>query len=129
MKSKPLIAVLFLVALMVSIPGCDGEQNELEIKAAIIEEVDISIAESDPQKILVYIKGGLADSCTTFHDLTAERSGNTITIEVTTERPVGAICAQIYRYFEKNVSLGSDFTSGETYTVDVNGVVETFEYP
>ena len=89
----------------------------------------ISIDESDPQHVLVYIKGGLADSCTTFHDLTAERSGSTITIEVTTGRPVDAICTQIYRYFEKNVSLGSGFTSGQTYSVDVNGVVETFEYP
>ena len=126
---KLLVAVLLLAASVIAAPSCDSEQMELEIKEAPIHEVRVSIAESYPEQVLVYIKGGLADSCTTFHDLTAERSGNTIYIEVTTERPVDAVCAQIYRYFERNVNLGSNYTSGQTYTVDVNGVTETFVYP
>jgi len=129
MKIKLLVMVLLLAASMIAAPGCDSEQTELETEAAPIHEVSVSIAESYPEQVIVYIKGGLADSCTTFHDLTAEHSGNTIYIEVTTERPVDAVCAQIYRYFERNVNLGSDFTSGQTYTVDVNGVTETFVYP
>jgi hypothetical protein len=36
------------------------------------------------------------------------------------KRPKGKICAQIYSYFEENVALGSDFASGEIYTVNVN---------
>ena len=108
--------------------SCQPEPAEpgIEIRLAPIEEVQVNIAESYPQQIFVYIKGGLSDSCTTFHDLTTERSGTTINIEVTTQRPRGKECAQVYSFFEKNVSLGTDFTSGETYTINVNDETTSF---
>jgi len=132
MRTKLSIIALFLAAMIVAAVGCQWGQLELEIKQAPIHEVQVNIAESYPEQIFVYIKGGLADSCTAFHDLKTERCENTINtinIEVTTERPRDAICAQVYGYFEKNVNLGSDFIRGETYIVDVNGVIRTFEYP
>jgi hypothetical protein len=95
-------------------------RGEMETKPAPIEEVSVNIAESFPVQVFVYIRGGLADSCTTFHEIETERSGNTIDILVTTQRPKDAICAQVYTTFEENVALGSDFTPGETYTVNVN---------
>jgi len=108
--------------------GCKSTpvKLELEIRRAPIHEVRINIAESYPQQVFVYIKGGLADSCTTFHELTTKRSGNTINIEVTVKRPKNSICAQVYGYFEKNENLGIDFTSGETYTINVNDKTTTF---
>ena len=129
MRAKLSIIALVLAAMIVAAVGCQWGQPELEIKQAPIHEVQVNIAESYPEQIFVYIKGGLADSCTTFHDLETERCENTINIEVTTERPKDAVCAQVYGYFEKNVALGSDFIRGETYIVDVNGVIRTFEYP
>jgi hypothetical protein len=102
---------------------------ELEIRLAPIHEVQVNIAESFPEQIFVYIKIGLADSCTTFHELITERSGNTVNITVTTERPRDVICAQIYSYFEQNIALGSDFARGESYTVNVNDVTTSFKYP
>ena len=129
MRAKLSIIALVLAAMIVAAVGCQWGQPELEIKQAPIHEVQVNIAESYPEQIFVYIKGGLADSCTTFHDLKTERCENTINIEVTTERPRDAVCAQVYGYFEKNVALGSDFIRGETYIVDVNGVIRTFEYP
>jgi inhibitor of cysteine peptidase len=129
MRAKLSIIALVLAAMIVAAVGCQWGQPELEIKQAPIHEVQVNIAESYPEQIFVYIKGGLADSCTTFHDLKTERIDNTINIEVTTERPRDAVCAQVYGYFEKNVNLGSDFIRGETYIVDVNGVIRTFEYP
>ena len=129
MRAKLSIIALVLAAMIVAAVGCQWGQLELEIKQAPIHEVQVNIAESYPEQIFVYIKGGLADSCTTFHDLETERIDNTINIEVTTERPRDAVCAQVYGYFEKNVNLGSDFIRGETYIVDVNGVIRTFEYP
>jgi len=86
----------------------------------------VNIAESYPPQVLVYIKGGLADSCTTFHKLTTEREGKNVTITVTTKRPKDAICAEVYGFFEKTVNLGSDFTSGETYTLRVNDKTTIF---
>ena len=131
MRTKLSIIALVLAAMIVAAVGCQYNivVQEIEIRLAPIHEVQVSIAESYPEQIFVYIKGGLADSCTTFHDLKTERIDNTINIEVTTERPRDAVCAQVYGYFEKNVNLGSDFIRGETYIVDVNGVIRTFEYP
>lgn len=129
MKANFIIAVLVLPAILALISGCRGEDSGLEIKLAPIHEVEISIAESFPEQILVHITGGLTDSCTAFHELTTERIDNAIKIQVTTERPRDAFCVQVYGYFEKYINLDSDFTNGVIYTVDVNGTIRTFEYP
>jgi inhibitor of cysteine peptidase len=131
MKAKLLVTTLVFTALILAFVGCqvDTGEQEIEIKLAPIHDAHISINMSLPEQIFVDIKGGLADSCTTFHDLETERSGNTIDITVTTERPKDAVCAQVYSYFKKNVALGSDFISGETYIVNINDVTISFEYP
>ena len=95
-------------------------EDDMVIRLAPIEEVRVNIAESFPVQIFVYIRGGLADACTTLHEVKTERSDSTINIEVTTQRPKDTVCAQVYSTFEENVALGSDFTPGETYTVNVN---------
>ena len=38
----------------------------------------------------------------------------------------GLLCAQVVSTTEHNVALGTEFIQGETYTVLVNGVTETF---
>ncbi|MFC2058358.1 hypothetical protein ACFLTS_01775 [Chloroflexota bacterium] len=104
----------------------DGPNQAVEISLAPIDEVQISIAESYPSQVIVYIQGGLRDGCTTFHDLDIQRDKNIIEIEVTTERPEEAACDAVYSQFEKYENLGTDFTSGETYTVKVNNYTTTF---
>ena len=132
MKRIFYLAALALLIVMVTSMGCQSETEEqideqrIEIRPAPIHEVQVNIAESFPPQIFVYIKGGLADACTTFYELTVERSGNIINIEVTTQRPKEAICAQVYGYFEENVALGIEFTSGETYTINVNDETTSF---
>jgi len=128
MKKISYLAMLALILIVVTTVGCQPEvdEQEIEIRPAPIHEVQINIAESYPPQVFIFIKGGLADGCTTFHELTTERTGNTINIKVTTQRPKEAICAQVYGFFEKNVALGSDFTSGETYIVNVNDVTKNF---
>lgn len=135
MKRIFYLAALTFLAVMVTIVGCqpetDGQtdEQEIEIRPAPIHEVRVNIAESFPPQIFVYIKGGLADACTTFHELTVERSGNIIHIEVTTQRPKDAVCAQVYGYFEENVALGSDFISGQIYAINVNDETTGFAMP
>lgn len=103
--------------------------EEMEISLAPIHEVTVLFMESFPVQIGVHIKGGLRDSCTTFHDAAVTREGNAINIEVTTQRPRDAICAQVYGFFEENLNLGSDFTAGRTYTLKVNEYTTTFVAP
>jgi hypothetical protein len=103
--------------------------KNVEIRPAPIDEVNILFMESYPVQVGVYIKGGLPDGCTTFRDLTVTRDGDTVNIEVMIQKPADAICPAIYNSFEKNVNLGSDFTSGKIYTVKVNSVSTAFTYP
>jgi len=102
----------------------------LEIKLAPIHELDIRFAESFPVQIFLYVKGGLPDGCTRFHGFEiVNRLEKALKIEVTTEKPKDAICTAIYGYFEQNINLGSDFKSGQTYTVTVNDKSTSFTMP
>jgi hypothetical protein len=116
------LVVISLLLLVATAIAC----QQLEIRPAPIHEVRVAIAESYPPQVVVYIKGGLSDGCTTFHELKTERSGNAVNITVTTQRPKGAVCTQVYGYFEQNLNLGSDFISGQTYTIQVNEKTTSF---
>ena len=104
-------------------------QPTTEISPAPIHDVQVNIAESFPPQVFLYIKGGLRDGCTTYRDDTIERSSNTINVEVTVQRPTDQICPAVYTFFERNLALGTDFTSGEEYTVNVNDYTTTFVMP
>jgi hypothetical protein len=103
--------------------------NDVEISLAPIHEVEVYFMESFPIQVGVYIKGGLRDGCTTFNDINTVREGSTINIEVTTQHPWDISCPPVYSYFEKNLNLGSDFTQGTTYILNVNDYTTTFEMP
>jgi hypothetical protein len=109
--------------------GSQDTANELEIRPAPINEVEVYFMKSNPIQVGVHIKGGLPDGCTTFRDMVVRREGNTITIEVTVQRPGGVSCPAIYTYFEKDVNLGSNLTPGTTYTLKVNDHTTTFKMP
>jgi hypothetical protein len=104
-----------------------NQRLDVEIKLAPIDEVKVNILKSNPPQISVYIKGGLPDGCTTFHDIETIREGSTINITVTMQRPRGVACPAIYTSFEKDVNLGSDFIFGTTYTLKVNDYTTTFD--
>jgi hypothetical protein len=103
--------------------------GDIEISLAPIHEVGVLFMESFPVQVGVHIKGGLRDGCTTFHDAVVTREGNSVNIEITVQRPKDAICTQVYSFFEENLNLGSDFTSGTTYNLIVNDYTTTFVYP
>jgi hypothetical protein len=102
--------------------------DELEIRQAPIDEVDVYFMESFPVQVGVHITGGLPDGCTTFHDAVVYIEGNIVNIDVTTQRPRGVDCTAVYTNFEENINLGSDFTVGTTYTLNVNDYTTTFVY-
>jgi hypothetical protein len=89
-----------------------NQRIDVEIDLAPIEEVKVSILKSNPPQIGVHLKGGLRDGCTTFQDVEITREDRTINIKVTTQHPRGVSCPAIYTYFEKDLNLGSDFSSG-----------------
>jgi hypothetical protein len=103
-----------------------NQRLDVEIKLAPMDEVRVYIMKSNPPQIGVYIKGGLPDDYTTYHDIETTREGNTINIKVTVQRPRGVDCPAIYTWFEKDVNLGTDFAFGTTYTLNVNDYSTTF---
>ena len=102
--------------------------DPVEISLAPIHAVDIFFMESFPVQIGVRITGGLRDGCTTFHDAVVIRTGNTINITVTVQKPQGVFCPAVYTFFEKNLNLGSDYKTGTSYTVKVNDYTSSFVY-
>ncbi len=125
------ICIFFTLLILVFTGTACGKStvDEIEINLAPIHEVDVRFMESFPVQVGVYIKGGLSDGCTTFHDAVVTRSGNTINIEVTTQHPKDKICTAVYTFFEKNLNIGSDFTAGTTYILKVNDYTTTFKMP
>ena len=94
---------------------------------APIESVDIEVREIDPPQYVAVVKSGLPNACYELGGYSVSREGQIVRIEMTNTRQTGPdlACAEIYRTIETRVDLGSDFTSPEPYTVDVNGVTTT----
>ena len=112
-----------------TVPPVDPGYPTVE-ELAPIESVDILVMESFPVQYAVHVVSGLPSGCAAFLGTeVVERSGTTIRIEVLNRMPApdsNVACTMIYGYHESNVSLGSDFHSGVTYTVDVNGTLSEF---
>jgi hypothetical protein len=127
---KLVCAYALLIILMLAGGACSNAPAtpEEEIALAPIHEVNTTLLLSNPPQIEVYIKGGLRDGCTKFHDIEITREGNTVNIKVTTQHPKDVFCPAVYTYFEKEINLGSDFTAGTTYTLNVNDYSTTFAY-
>ncbi|MDX1688285.1 MAG: hypothetical protein R3248_09905 [Candidatus Promineifilaceae bacterium] len=93
---------------------------------AVINSVQIAIMESWPLQAQAQISGELGDGCTELGAIRSHREGDTFTITVETVRPAEAICTQQLKMFEESVPLEIEGLAAGTYTVDVNGVTETF---
>lgn len=124
---------VFLAVLVVPLSaGCgwldDSDGNARVVVDAPIEKVEIAILKSNPPQYDVLITSGLPSGCAQYDATTLlGQSGDTIRIRVTNTMPKGdAECTAIYGYYESTVHLGSAFTMGVTYTVDVNGTTKTF---
>lgn len=87
------------------------------------------MAESFPPQYFVQITAGLPSGCAEQHTHSFTRAGNHMEIEVLNSFPTGPMaCTAIYGIYEVNIALGSDFVSGETYTVSVNDGAATTEF-
>ncbi|HEU4430969.1 MAG TPA: hypothetical protein VFT98_19575 [Myxococcota bacterium] len=98
-----------------------------EVRATIVR-ASVRIAESFPPQYFADITSALEDGCARFSRTALRREGDTVSVDVFNTRPArdDVMCTMIYGEKETAVALGSDFTPGVTYTLDVNGTRETF---
>lgn len=106
--------------------GDSGDTANLVTKEALISGIDILFVESRPVQVRVIARGNLADSCTEIGDISTSRNNDTFAITVMTKRPKDLVCAQVVSPFEEAVDLDVEGITVGTYTVDVNGVTDTF---
>ena len=95
---------------------------------AQVDEITVQILESFPVQVEVLIRGNLPDSCTDVDqvDQQFDPEENVFWIEITTVRTTDDACAQVLAPFEETVPLEVYGLPAGTYTVDVNGVTDTF---
>ena len=98
---------------------------------APVESLAVRATGSDPREYHADIVSGLPNSCVRFDAIETERSGEHIAIAVFNLEPTdpNMMCAQVYQTRQHEVALGSDFQPGKTYTVEANGIRETFTPP
>ncbi len=137
MKGTRLLQSLSLSILALALlTGCGALQAEgskdvdLVHGEADVEEVDIMLMESFPIQVAAIARGYLRDGCTEIDQVntTYEEGERTFYVEITTVRDPEAMCTQALVPFEERVELEVRGLSAGTYTVDVNGVRETFTF-
>ena len=93
---------------------------------ARVESIEIFIMESFPVQVNVLAKGNLPDGCTKIDQINKGSDSNTLWVEITTLRPADAMCTEALVPFEENIGLDVYGLLAGTYSVDVNGVTDTF---
>jgi inhibitor of cysteine peptidase len=121
-RYNSLVALIPLLAF--SVVACSPG---VESAKASVESIEILILESFPVQIHVVARGHLPDDCTEIGEITRERQGNTFSVTITTARPANVACAEMLVSFEEVISLDVLGLPAGTYTVDVNGVRDSFQ--
>jgi hypothetical protein len=122
----------FLRAVFAAYPlaACAGPApaaGDVEVRAPIVR-VSVRVAESFPPQYFADVVSALPDGCARFARTALRREGATLFVDVFNTRPAGddVACTMIYGERETAIALGSEFTSGAAYTLDVNGTRQTF---
>jgi len=97
------------------------------VKSANVNNINIMLLESFPVQVNVVARGLHSDSCTKVDKITTRQEENTFFVTITASRPTDAMCAQVITPFEEIIELDVVGSKAGVYTVDVNGVRDTFE--
>jgi inhibitor of cysteine peptidase len=106
--------------------GTDSVEGGIIEGEATVESLQIMIMESFPVQVNVRVNGYLGDGCTEVGEISSEREEDTFIIRIISVRPADAICTQQLVGLEETIALDVHGLEAGTYTVDVNGVTDTF---
>lgn len=122
--NKKILLLGLIMLITIFITGCFSIPPTIGL--ASVDEIDILILESFPIQINVIVKGNLPDPCTEISEVLQEKEGNTFFITIKTYSFSG-FCIQVLAPFEEIIPLEVYGLPAGTYTVDVNGVQDTFD--
>ena len=122
--TKKILLLGLIILIIIFITGCFSILPATGL--APVDEIDILILEIFPVQINVIASGNLPDPCTEISEVLQEKEGNTFFITIKTYRSPG-FCIQVLAPFEEIIPLEVYGLPAGTYTVDVNGVKNTFD--
>ena len=113
--------------LLLACLAAGGAPARVEVRAPIVR-VSVRVAESFPPQYFADVTSGLPDGCTQFGRYAVRREPSTVFVDVFNTRPTSAevACTMVYGEEQTAVPLGSEFTPGKSYALDVNGTRERF---
>lgn len=97
-------------------------------KLAQVESIEIMVSGALPVELNVAARGSLPDKCTAIDQARTSRTGNVFQVELTTKQVSTEDCHPEAVAFEEKIPLDVKGLPAGLYTVDVNGVVGTFEF-
>jgi len=121
---KAIVVTMSLVLLTGCTPSASDTAPDSE-NLALIEDVNILMLESFPVQVNAEVKGTLRNGCEVIDEITTNRENNTFVVRISVEEE-GEVCTQALVPFEEVVGLDVEGLRAGEYTVDVNGVEETF---
>jgi len=108
-------------------PGGTRTPGTMRILAPI-DAASVAVLESFPPQYRLQVKAGLPSGCARADGYEVSRTGNDIRVAVYNTLPTGNVaCTAIYGNYDLSIDLGSGFTSGQEYRVNVNGTLVTFK--
>jgi inhibitor of cysteine peptidase len=105
------------------LPGCNAVEPRINL--AEVTEIDILILESFPVQVHVVASGYLPNPCTQIYEIIKTREGNNFFVTIKTKSSL-LPCIQVLTPFEESIALDVYGLSAGTYTVNVNGIEDTF---
>ncbi len=113
-----LLLMFFGVSEQSALPP-EPQPQEISHSLVVIDEVRVMILKSYPAQIVLQIDGHLPDGCDFPVQVTQRRDGNSVTLDLYREVPLGVMCPMIYREYHESIRLDGTFESG-SYTIRVN---------
>ena len=123
-KNNTLFILLLLMIMMTFLlHGCNAVEPRINL--AEVTEIDILISESFPVQVHVVASGYLPNPCTKIEEIIQSREGNNFFVTIKTKSSL-LPCIQVIAPFEETIALDVYGLSAGTYTVNVNGIEDTF---
>lgn len=119
---------LALAACLLSVAGCGARKSSPDSIYGVADVLSITVRASSPQseRASVTLVGTLPDSCTSIASVRQSLENRSLTVTVTTRRPIEGLCEQRAVAFEKTVPLVLRGLRPGEYSIVCGGVEAPF---